>query len=61
MPSSPDFFLINHGSIFTLRALTTRAKNWVTLHLSDDFNGIIEPRYLEPILEGIREEGLTFQ
>ena len=61
MPSSPDFFLINHGSIFILRALTKEARDWVDLNLPDDFTGTIEPRYLEPILEGVQEEELTFQ
>ena len=56
-----DFELTNHGSLFTLRALSTEAKDWVSLNLPEDFMGYIEPRYVTDIVTGATEEGLTFQ
>jgi len=63
---SPDFRAENYGSIFLLRPLTTAAREWVNEHIGQD-NGyqpywptvVIEPRYVEPILTGLRNDGLT--
>ena len=61
MPNTkPDFLLINHGSIYTLRAMTPEAKLWAEDNLPEDFNGAIEPRYVHHIIDGIEAEGLTF-
>lgn len=57
----PDFRATNHGSIITLQALTPEANEWVDENLPADFNGAIEPRYFEPIYEGILDGGLTFE
>ena len=60
----PDFELHLHGSICILNALTEDAQNWVNEFLPDDaltwgVNGtVIEPRYLEAILEGINQAEL---
>lgn len=61
----PDFLVENHGSILLLKPQTDSAISWVEDHIgpANGFQGlwptvIIEPRYLGPILEGIRESGL---
>lgn len=61
----PDFRVENHGSVCLLKPVTQAAKDWVGDHLPDDaqwFGGgvAIEPRYLDAILSGIDDEGLTY-
>lgn len=65
-PTQPDFCVENHGSIFLLRPLTDSAKSWVEDHIGED-NGfqpywptvVIEPRYVENIVDGIQNDGLA--
>ncbi|HXX13284.1 MAG TPA: hypothetical protein VEJ47_00125 [Candidatus Eremiobacteraceae bacterium] len=63
--SSPgDFAVHNHGSIILLEPLSVAAFQWIEDHLPEDRltfgNSVcIEPRYLGPILEGIKDEGLV--
>jgi hypothetical protein len=65
----PQFELQNHGSLFLLRPLTPAAKEWMRDHLPEDspetqFWGeaiVIEPRCLEPIIEGILADGLVLR
>ena len=57
--SKPDFLVINHGSIFTLRALSPEAKLWVDDNLGEDFLGAVEPRYIHDIVEGITNDGMV--
>ena len=62
-----DFSLNNQGSIVLLEPLSESAKEWVAEHIGAD-NGyqpyyptvLVEPRYVEAILEGIKEEGLSY-
>jgi hypothetical protein len=64
-----DFTLENHGSLFLLRPLDSVAREWMNEHLPVDspetqFWGeaiVIEPRYLEPIIEGILADGLVLR
>lgn len=62
--STPDFLLVNHGSIVVLNALTDKAKTWIDEHIEDDaqtwgpHGTVIEPRYVEPIIEGIVQDNL---
>jgi hypothetical protein len=61
-----DFLFENHGSIILLRPVTAGAREWVDTNIGED-NGFqplwptvtIEARYVHPILEGIREDGLA--
>jgi len=59
-----DFRIINHGTICILQALTEVAENWVSEYLPADAttwgqNGIVvEPRYVDPIIDGIVADGL---
>jgi hypothetical protein len=67
--TSPDFKLENHGSLFLLRPLNSAANGWMQDHLPVDspetqFWGeaiVIEPRYLEPIVDGILADGLVLR
>lgn len=62
-----DFTLHDEGSLFLLHPHTATAKEWMKEHLPMDnpetqFWGdaiVIEPRYLAPIIEGIRSDGLA--
>ena len=64
-----DFKLENHGSLFLLRPLNSAANGWMQDHLPVDspetqFWGeaiVIEPRYLEPIVDGILADGLVLR
>jgi hypothetical protein len=67
--NNPQFELPNHGSLFLLRPLDSIAKAWMNEHLPVDspetqFWGeaiVIEPKYLEPIIEGILADGLVLR
>jgi len=59
-----DFLFVNHGSATILTPLTEAARDWVADHLPDDaltFGGgvVIELRYVDNILEGLTDDGLT--
>jgi hypothetical protein len=61
-----DFAVSNHGSIFLLRPITQPAVDWIERHIGAD-NGfqpyyptaIIEPRFMDDVLVGIRKLGLV--
>jgi hypothetical protein len=61
-----DFAVSNHGSIFLLRPITQAGVDWVQAHIGAD-NGfqpyyptaIIEPRFMDDVLVGIRNLGLV--
>lgn len=60
----PDFRLHNSGSIILLTPLSAAADEWVEEHLPDDLlmfgaSIAIEPRYIEPIIAGLIEDGLS--
>ena len=65
-PGQPDFEVENHGSIILLRPLTESAHLWIDEQIGSH-NGyqpyyptvVIEPRYLGPILEGIKDDGMV--
>ena len=65
MPSSPDFAVENHGSIFLLQPQNEQAIAWVEEHIGPE-NGyqpyfptvVVEPRYLADIVQGIQSDGL---
>ena len=59
-----DFTVTNHGSIFTLAPETPAARDWVDEWLPADamWHGsavVVEHRYIEDIVEGIINDGLT--
>ena len=63
--SPSDFTIRDEGSILLLTPHTEPARSWIHKNIGRD-NGfqpyypivVIEPRYLAPILEGIRDSGL---
>lgn len=60
----PDFRFHNCGSIVLLTPLTPVADEWVDENLPDDrmtFGAsiVIEPRYVDPIVKGLINDGLT--
>jgi hypothetical protein len=67
--NSPHFELENHGSLFLLRPLDSAAREWMNEHLPADspetqfWAGaiVIEPRYLESIVDGILADGLVLR
>ena len=60
-----DFRFTNHGSVTILTPLTEAAQAWLDENVGDDETQywaggvVIEPRYAEPILEGLQADGLT--
>ena len=66
--NEPDFVVVNDGSVLLLRPLTESAHTWVDDNIGPD-NGfqpyyptvVIEPRYVGPVIEGIREYGLSLE
>jgi hypothetical protein len=64
--TAPDFLLEDHGSLVLLRPLTACAREWVEKNIGRD-NGfqpywptvVIEPRYVQAILDGIVEAEMT--
>jgi len=63
-----DFEIREEGSIILLRPLTDAARIWVDENIGRD-NGyqptyptvVVEPRYIQPILDGLQAEGYTVQ
>lgn len=59
-----DFTLSDHGSVTILTALSSEGADWIDENLPDDVqmwgNGVvIEPRFVEAILDGLMTDGLT--
>lgn len=59
-----DAELENHGSIFLLRPVSEHGRDWIRDNIGDEaqYFGravVIEPRYVESIVHGIREAGLA--
>lgn len=59
-----DFEIQDHGSIMLLAPISTQAVAWIDDNLPPErmeWAGAvaIEPRYLEPIVQGILDAGLT--
>jgi hypothetical protein len=59
-----DFTFSNHGSICILTPVTEAARAWRADHLPEDaqmWGGgvVIEPRYVNDIIDGISEAGLS--
>jgi hypothetical protein len=61
-----DILVANHGSLVILKPVSEAGKNWLAENIGED-NGyqpmfpsiIAEPRYVEQILEGACNDGLT--
>ncbi len=60
----PDFIVFGGGTVYMLLPKTAAAKDWVDDNLSSDRQTLgraiaIEHRFLNPILDGINDAGLT--
>jgi hypothetical protein len=58
-----DFTVQNEGSIVILYPHGHAAQEWIEEHIPEDAQRwgtgiVIEPRYLDPIIDGIRDAGL---
>ena len=58
-----DVKIENHGSLVLIRPLTEAASDWLDENISEDaqhFSGavVVEPRYVEAIVEGTQNDGL---
>jgi hypothetical protein len=63
--ASPDVSLAFHGSIALITPLTDVAQTWVSDHLEHEESlywcgaVVVEPRYLDPIVAGMADDGLV--
>jgi hypothetical protein len=60
------FNIEDHGSLVLVRPLTDDVEEWLHENTADDaqwFGGalVVEPRYLEPLVEGMFSEGFAIQ
>jgi hypothetical protein len=58
-----DLSVDNHGSILILRGETAEGKDWISEHIPSDAQSwcggvVVEPRYLDAIVEGAMNDGL---
>ena len=66
VPRGPDIIVEDHGSLVLLRPVTVRAERWIAENVQDDamyWCGalVVEPRYVEPLILGMRTEGMVIQ
>jgi len=62
----PDFTVKNEGSLVLLEPFSDQARDWVDEHISENAQWyfgavVVEHRYIEPIIEGIQEDGMTVE
>lgn len=63
LPQTWDARVENHGSLFLIQPYTVKAAEWISEHTADDaiyWAGalVVEPRYAQALVEGMREAGL---
>ena len=64
-PGKPDFLIENHGSIFLLSPQTDAGRAWIDENITrEGFQPywptvVIEHRYVQELVEGIRNDGLV--
>lgn len=61
-----DIEVRNHGSIFLLLPTSDEGRAWLKEHLPEDTQmwcsaAVVEPRYVDSILDGAVEDGLEVQ
>jgi hypothetical protein len=62
--NTPDILVENHGSVVLLRPRTPLAAAWIEEHVqSEDWQWIygalaVEPRFVQAVIQGAREDGL---
>ena len=67
-PASHDVTVQNHGSLVQVVPHTTAARAWIDEHIGPDNgyqpyypNVIVEPRYIEDIVDGMVADGLELE
>lgn len=58
------FDVENHGSIVLVRPLTADVRDWLVEHTDGEWFGsalVVEPRYVEPLVAALIEEGYAAQ
>ena len=65
-PASHDITIQNHGSIVQIVPHTEAARAWIDEHIGPDNgfqpyypNVMVEPRFVEAVIEGMSEAGLV--
>lgn len=66
MSADPDVTILDHGSIVILQPNTPEAVDWLEENIGED-NGyqpywpkvIVEPRYVDAVIDGMQSDGLT--
>jgi hypothetical protein len=60
-----DFTVLNEGSVVVLTPVSDEGIDWATEYLMNDLTfgrgTVVEPRYMDPVLTGIAEAGLTWE
>lgn len=61
-----DFQVQNHGSLVLLKPVTDDADRWVEEYIDSSAQRwagavVVEPRYIQPILAGIADAGLSVE
>jgi len=57
-----DFIVLNGGSVYTLRTISSACEEWIGEHVRGEttyFGGalVVEPRYIARLVEGLEAEG----
>jgi hypothetical protein len=58
-----DIIIRNHGTLCIMVAITHAGEDWIAEHIPEDAQRwgkgiVVEPRYIEDIVEGARADGL---
>ena len=59
-----DFTVENHGSLLLIWPNTVEASKWLADHVEEEAQWFgpalsVEPRYLQSLVEGLREDGFS--
>lgn len=62
IPPTIDVLIENHFSIFLIRPIPAAASEWIAENVAEDVEFfVVEPRFLQSILVGLRAGGLVVQ
>lgn len=61
-----DIMVQNHGSIVLVYPVSSEAREWIEQNVSDEsqwFGGglVVEPRYVENLIQGMLNDGLVVE
>ena len=63
MPKRPDILIADHGTMLIMTGASAAGSDWLEENLAEDVvrqgsGFIVEPRHIEPLVEGARRNGL---